>query len=88
MVLQRGAKKARCIEVGGKVLVRNYSGDSKWMKGVVEEKTGPVSYKVRINGGVVRRHVDQMVCSELQISQRLKLVGAGSMGGVYTRHFF
>ena len=31
------------------------------MKGIISEKTGPVSYKVKIDGGVIRRHVDQLV---------------------------
>jgi hypothetical protein len=34
-------------------------------KGVVSEKSGPVSYKIRIDGGIIRRHVDQIVKSAL-----------------------
>jgi hypothetical protein len=44
-----------------KVMARNYSQGGKWIAGIVEEVTGPVSYKVRIPGGVLRRHVDQLV---------------------------
>ena len=64
---QRGTPelKVREFEVGDAVLARNYNGGDKWVKGVVSEKSGPVSYKIRINGGIIRRHVDQIVKSAL-----------------------
>ena len=48
------------------MLARNYSGGAKWLKGVIQEVTGPLSYKVKINGGVIRRHVDQLVRHNLR----------------------
>ena len=64
---QRGTPelKVREFEVGDAVLARNYNGGGRWVKGVVSEKSGPVSYKIRINGGIIRRHVDQIVKSAL-----------------------
>ena len=59
--LALGAQSPRQFEVGEAVLARNYSGGNKWLKGIISEKTGPVSYKVKIDGGVIRRHVDQLV---------------------------
>ena len=42
------------------------------MKGVVSERMGPVSYKVRIEGGVIRRHIDQLVKNALpKVSENL-----------------
>ena len=59
--LALGVQSPRQFEVGEAVLARNYSGGNKWLKGIISEKTGPVSYKVKIDGGVIRRHVDQLV---------------------------
>ena len=61
-----GGQQPRIFEVGDPVLARNYSGGAKWLKGVIQEVTGPLSYKVKINGGVIRRHVDQLVRHNLR----------------------
>ena len=42
------------------MIARNYTGGQKWLCGVLSERTGPVSYKIKINGGVIRRHIDQV----------------------------
>ena len=60
MISTRPGGKARGFEVGDRVIARSFSGGEKWVAGTVAEKTGPVSYKVKINGGQLRRHVDQM----------------------------
>lgn len=43
--------------------MRDYRrGEEKWPRGVVMEKTGPVSYKANVGAqGVWKRHVDQML---------------------------
>ena len=42
------------------------------MKGVLSERTGPVSHKVRIEGSVIRRHIDQLVKNALpKVSENL-----------------
>ena len=53
--------KSRESQVGDAVIARNYGGGDKWVKGVVSERMGPVSYKVRIEGGIIRRHMEQLV---------------------------
>ena len=59
MKSQKRSTRKREFTVGMKVMARNYSNGGKWVAGVIEEVTGPVSYKVRIPGGILRRHVDQ-----------------------------
>ena len=54
--------------VGDQVMVQTYNGGSKWIDGVIEQITGPVSYKVRIHGGTLRRHVDQLTPSSKETS--------------------
>lgn len=58
----RGARPRR-FESGDPVLVRDYSNkDVKWKEGVVTERSGPVSYKVKtIDNMHCRRHVDQLI---------------------------
>lgn len=47
--------------MGDSVLTRNFSLGPKWIPGIIESVTGPVSYKVMLGDGrVVRRHVDQI----------------------------
>ena len=60
MVKTRLGSVPRDFQVGERVTARNYSRGGKWVAGVILEKTGPVSYKVQINGGIIRRHVDQL----------------------------
>ena len=48
-------------EAGDKVLVRNYSGGSKWKNGAVLGRTGPVSYEVTVEGLVWSRHAGQLL---------------------------
>ena len=57
----REKRKLRTFIVGDKVLARNYSTGDKWIPGEIVEMTGPVSYKVRIPGGLLRRHIDQLL---------------------------
>ncbi|XP_060781016.1 uncharacterized protein K02A2.6-like [Neoarius graeffei] len=46
---------------GDSVLTQNFSLGPKWIPGIIESVTGPVSYKVMLGDGrVVRRHVDQI----------------------------
>ena len=43
------------------VWVRNFRDGEKWLKGVVVEVSGPLSYKVRVfDGRLWRRHVDHL----------------------------
>ncbi|XP_056589597.1 uncharacterized protein K02A2.6-like [Triplophysa dalaica] len=53
--------RSRYFEVGDIVYTRNFGYGPKWVPGVIQDITGPVSYKVALgNAQVVRRHVDQL----------------------------
>ncbi|XP_043916150.1 LOW QUALITY PROTEIN: uncharacterized protein K02A2.6-like [Protopterus annectens] len=57
--------RERSFHVGDAVMTRNFSYGPKWIPGFVAKSTGPLSYKVMLNGGfLVRRHVDQILRSE------------------------
>ena len=51
----------RNFETGDQVWMRNYSFQGKkWIAGIVEQKTGPLSYVVKSGRNIHRRHIDQM----------------------------
>ncbi|CAH0715279.1 unnamed protein product, partial [Brenthis ino] len=54
---------SRISALGDTVLTRDYTTKGeKWSEGTVTKKTGPVSFKVDVGGGVEwRRHQDQMI---------------------------
>ena len=46
---------------GDKVFVQNYHQGDQWLPGVVQDQTGPVSFRVRMNNGqLCRCHLDQV----------------------------
>ena len=56
-------KPDRHFTVGDLVYVEDFtvSRTTKWIPGVVQEVTGPVSYQIKLdNGAIVRRHVDSV----------------------------
>ena len=56
----KGAR-SRPFAASDTVLARNYSGEPKWLPGVVLEETGPVSGRIELeDGAVLRRHHDQL----------------------------
>ncbi|CAI5670816.1 unnamed protein product [Oreochromis niloticus] len=65
--------KERMFVIGDTVYTRNYGGGPKWIPGLIQEMTGPVSYLVMLgNGTGVRRHVDQLFAHlELCLSARM-----------------
>ena len=51
----------RHFAVGERVYVRNYQQGRSWLPGVIQERTGPVSFRVRMQDGRIRRcHLDQV----------------------------
>lgn len=47
--------------VGGDlVYVRDFHCSNKWVPGIIVSVTGPLSYTVKIESGVVRRHIDHL----------------------------
>ena len=56
--------------MGDDVFVRNYHHGDKWLPGVIQQKTGPVSYRVRFTSGKDRRcHQDQVRKRSVEVSQ-------------------
>ena len=57
-------RKLRTFAIHEKVFARTYRTSLKWIPGIISKKTGPVSYEIAIEGGTIRRHVDQIIpCS-------------------------
>ncbi|XP_062404761.1 uncharacterized protein K02A2.6-like [Sardina pilchardus] len=54
-------RPTRTLMSGSEVWVRDFTGRQKWIPGVVMTSTGPLSYKVRVDGQVLRRHVDHLL---------------------------
>ena len=51
----------RSFDSRDQVYVRNYQPGSRWLPGVIQDKTGPVSYRVRMLDDRIRRcHLDQI----------------------------
>ena len=48
------------MSIGEAVWMRNYRGTDKWIPGVVMSKSGPLSYRIRANDQIHRRHIDQL----------------------------
>ena len=55
--------RERQFEVNQHVLVENPKGDPKWIPGIITERLGAVSYKVKVDGKIWSRHVDQLLAS-------------------------
>ncbi|XP_064487549.1 uncharacterized protein K02A2.6-like [Ornithodoros turicata] len=59
--------RARTFNVGDTVLVRNFRGHPKWLRGVIVGQSGPVSFQVKVSSRtgvhVWRRHQDQLLTS-------------------------
>ena len=51
------------FEPGQTVLVKNLRGQPKWLPGKIVEKSGPVSFRVEVQGQVWRRHADQLLAT-------------------------
>ena len=59
---QHDARSAeRSFDVGSTVFVRNYHHGNRWLSGTIQQQTGPVSFRVRLTDGRIRRcHQDQI----------------------------
>ena len=64
--------RERHLEVGTNVFVRNYHHGDRWLPGCIEQRTGPVSFKVRLEDGRTRRcHQDQVRNRSVEMPQEL-----------------
>ena len=52
--------KDRSFDIGETVWVANLRGEPKWLRGVIIEQTGPISYRVSVGDDIWRRHLDQL----------------------------
>lgn len=51
----------RTFKAGEQVFVRNYQSGERWIPGVIQDITGPVSMRVQLQDGRIRRyHLDQV----------------------------
>ena len=54
-------RSTRSFTVGEKLYAQNFSGSPRWLPVIVTKITGPVSYHVKTQDGIVlRRHTDQL----------------------------
>ena len=62
--------RERELNIGDTVFVKNYHSGDKWLPGVIQKKTGPVSFVVKLTDGRVRRcHQDQVRRRSVEVSQ-------------------
>ena len=60
----------REFNVGDTVFIKNYHPGDKWLPGVIQKKTGPVSFVVKLTDGRVRRcHQDQICRRSVEVPQ-------------------
>ncbi len=68
----RGGKE-REFQVGDHVLARDYRKGCKWQHGTVTARTGPVSYTVGMDNGLIqRRHTDQLIATSQDLQADMK----------------
>lgn len=66
----RDEKQIREFRTSDTVSARNYGTSPVWVAGTVIERTGPLSYKVRLgDGSIQRRHIDQLRRSEPKVDE-------------------
>ena len=49
------------FEIDQMVLVQNLQNGPKWLQGIIVEKSGPVSYRVEVQGQLWSRLIDQLL---------------------------
>ena len=65
----KGGSVTRHFSIGQRVIARNYTGNSKWVPGIVRAQLGPLSYQVEIGPTLVwRRHTDQLKDSNAPVT--------------------
>ena len=61
--------RERKLDVGENVFVRNYHCGDRWLPGVIEQRTGPISFRVKLTDGRDRRHQDQLRERSVEVPQ-------------------
>lgn len=57
-----GTSWERKLNVGDIVLVKNYHPGDKWLPGMIQKKTGPLSFVEKLTDGRIRRCHQDQVC--------------------------
>ena len=53
--------KEREIKIGSSVFVRNFPNGTSWLKGTLTEKSGPLSFIVKLDDGrILHRHINHI----------------------------
>ena len=55
-----GSRIVTEFNVNDRVIIEKFYGQPKWLSGTVVKRSGPVSYKVNVDGKVMQCHLDQM----------------------------
>lgn len=60
--------KFRELELGQRVLARDYrpTAHEKWIHGTIVSRDGPLLYKVDVGNATWKRHIDQLLATDLQ----------------------
>ena len=59
-VVKLQQRKLRVLKPGDKVVSKTFNSKDKWISGIIVQKVGSKLFKVRINGVMVIRHIDQI----------------------------
>ena len=71
----------RIFQERATVMAKNYRPGPLWIPGIVEEQTGPVSYRIRLHSGIRwRRHADQLRPVADQAEQSMEAGDSESAG--------
>ena len=67
----KGAKE-RELTIGTSVLVRNFPNDNSWLRGILKDKSGPLSFTIELDDGrLIRRHLDHIrLCEVLDLRSK------------------
>lgn len=72
----------RSFHEGQSVLVKNHRQGPPWLKGTIQEQTGPVSYRVLVEQTIRRQHADQLRSGAM--AEEITLPEAESTTGLAT----
>lgn len=59
----------RKFQIGDKVQIRSYNREQKWLSSIIIEVLGSCMYRVKCNGNVHTRHIDQMFKNENEMQK-------------------
>ena len=70
-----GNVAVRKFNPGDAVRVKNFAHGAKWLSGIIQRITGPLSYEVQLlDGRSVRRHVDHIIARQTEVKSWAEMV--------------